>query len=352
MGEHADAIAELEHEIGARHDVGVAAPHLDDDGRLVPRQIEVAQRPAHHHRARGEHAQVVEVAAILDEHAVRRLPEAAARVSERVLAGADREHDVVLGDHEVGGGCLITARPSEGHDLHAGRQRRHDVAQRLARQLGIAQGDFEQVEARGQWRLDLRLEHHEKDIEQQDRSRHPERIGDRVADRGIVIAERRDGCLERRRARPRSREQSQCMAEVQIHRFHEQDAHGARQEHSEQRHAVRLEPPGARQSEEKLLAVLHSHAVEKERETQRPNHRRRYRLGREPAHAERDEQHRTHTEREPLDVDFAHEIADGDREKQRHQRLLLEQRLDEIHVLPSSSRRPARGCGTARARAR
>ena len=28
MGEHTDAIAELEHEIGAGHDVGVAAPHL------------------------------------------------------------------------------------------------------------------------------------------------------------------------------------------------------------------------------------------------------------------------------------------------------------------------------------
>ena len=300
-------------------------------GRLVPRQVEVAQRPAHHDRAGGEHAQVVEVAAILEQPAVRRLPEALARLRERVLAGADREHDVVLGDHEVGGGRFVAARPSQRRDLHAGRQRRHDVAERLARQLGIAQRDFEQVEARGRGRLDLRLEHHEGDVEQQDRPRHAERIGDRVADRGIVVAERRDGGLERRRARPRSREQAQRIAEVQVHRLHEQDAHGARQQHADQGHDVRLLPGGGRQSDEKLLAVLHAHAIEEERETERPHHRRRHRLRREPAHGERDEQHRAHTEGEPLDVDLAHEIADGDREKQRHQRLLLEQRLDEFH---------------------
>ena len=32
MGEHADAVAELEHEIRARQDVGVAAADLDQDG--------------------------------------------------------------------------------------------------------------------------------------------------------------------------------------------------------------------------------------------------------------------------------------------------------------------------------
>ena len=39
MGEHADAIAELEHEVGARQDVGVAAADLDDDGRLLSRAV-------------------------------------------------------------------------------------------------------------------------------------------------------------------------------------------------------------------------------------------------------------------------------------------------------------------------
>ena len=331
MGQHTDAIAELEHEIGAGHDVGVAAPHLDDDCRLAPRQVEVAQRPAHHARAGDEDAQVVEVAAIREQPTVRRLPEAPPRLRERVLAGADREHDVVLGDHEVGGGRFGMARPPERRNLHAGRQRRADVAERRARQLGIAQRDFEQLEALGRGRLDPRLEHHEEDVEQQDRPRHAERIGDRVADRRIVVAERRDGCLECRRAGPRSREQAQSIADVHLHRCHEQDAHDPGQQHADQGHEIRLLPLGSRQSDEELLAVLHADAVEEERETQRPHHRRRHRLRREPAHEERDEQHRAHAEGEPLDVDLADQIADGDGEEQRHQRLLPEQRRDEFH---------------------
>ena len=43
MGKHADAVAELQHEIGARQNVGVAAADLDEDGCLLPRQVEIAQ---------------------------------------------------------------------------------------------------------------------------------------------------------------------------------------------------------------------------------------------------------------------------------------------------------------------
>ena len=43
MGEHADAVAELQHEIRARQDVGIAAADLDEDGRLLPRQVEIAK---------------------------------------------------------------------------------------------------------------------------------------------------------------------------------------------------------------------------------------------------------------------------------------------------------------------
>ena len=46
MGEHADAVAGLEHEVGARQDVGVAAADLGDDRRPVARQVEVADRAA------------------------------------------------------------------------------------------------------------------------------------------------------------------------------------------------------------------------------------------------------------------------------------------------------------------
>ena len=87
-------------------------------------------------------------------------------------------------------------------------------------------------------------------------------------------------------------------------------------------------PPRLVSPMKNCVPVLHAHAVEEEREPQRSDHRRRHRLRREPAHGECDEEHRSHAERESLDVDFAHQIADGDRQEQRHQRLLLEQCLD------------------------
>ena len=36
IGEHADAIAELEHEVGPRQEVGVAAANVDHDAALSP----------------------------------------------------------------------------------------------------------------------------------------------------------------------------------------------------------------------------------------------------------------------------------------------------------------------------
>ena len=116
----------------------------------------------------------------------------------------------------------------------------HHLAERLAEVVLVADRDLEDLEAGGRRRFDLRLEKHEEDVEQQDRPRHPERIGHRIADRGIVVAERCDGGLERRRARSRSREQAQRMAKVQIHHLHKQKADGAGQQHSEQSHAVCL----------------------------------------------------------------------------------------------------------------
>ena len=62
MGEHADAVAGLEHEIGARLDVGVAAADLDDDGRFLAGQVEFADGFAEQRGAGGEDAEVVEVA--------------------------------------------------------------------------------------------------------------------------------------------------------------------------------------------------------------------------------------------------------------------------------------------------
>ena len=183
----------------------------------------------------------------------------------------------------------------------------------------------------GRGRIDLRLEHHEAEIEKQDRAGDAERVGDRIAHRRVVIAERRDGRLQRRRAGPRAREQAERIAEIQPHHLRDHQARDARQQHADQRDQIGPSAGRAGQAEEELLSVLHAHGIEEEREAERSDHRRRHRLRREPAHAERDEQHRADAERKALDVDLADQIADRDRQEERHQRLLLQHCPDEFH---------------------
>ena len=251
-----------------------------------------------------------------------------ARLRERFLGASGREQHVIFGDDEVGRSRLVAALPAQRDDLHPAGQCGHQLAERLAGQFRIAHGDFEKLQAGARGHLDLRLQQGEGDVEEQDRPGHAERVGDRVADCGIVVAERRDRRLQRRRAGSRTSEQSQRVPELEVHHLHEGEAHRTCCQHAGQRDHVRPKPAAARQPDEELLSVLHAHAVEEEREPQRSDHRRRHRLRREPAHGECDEEHRSHAERESLDVDFAHKIADGDRQEQRHQRLLLEQCLD------------------------
>jgi hypothetical protein len=42
VGEQANAVTELEHQVRPRHDVGVAPPDMGDDGRLGARQFKIA----------------------------------------------------------------------------------------------------------------------------------------------------------------------------------------------------------------------------------------------------------------------------------------------------------------------
>ena len=102
-----------------------------------------------------------------------------------------------------------------------------DLAEGLAEVSGVAQGDLEELHAGARAGLDLRLEEHVAEIEKKDRPGDTERIGDRVADRRIVVAERGDRGLQGRCAGARSGEQAEPVAQVETHRFHDEEAHHA-----------------------------------------------------------------------------------------------------------------------------
>ena len=52
------------------------------------------------------------------------------------------------------------------------------------------------------------------EVQEQDGPGHTERISDRIAHRGIVIAKRDNRSLEGRRGCPRTREQAQCIPDL------------------------------------------------------------------------------------------------------------------------------------------
>ena len=202
MGEQADAVAELEHEVRPRLKVGVAAANVDHDRSLLARQVEIAQQSAHQGRPGREHAEIVEVAAILGDAAGGRLAQDLARLVERRPRGADGEQHVVLGDDGVRRRRLVVVLAAQRHDLHLRGQRGHQLAQPPAEKLRVPQGDLEKLHAGARGHLDLRLQNDEGEVEEQDGPGHAERVGDRVAHRRIVVAERRDRRLQRRRAGP------------------------------------------------------------------------------------------------------------------------------------------------------
>ena len=228
-------------------------------------------------------------------------------------------------------GRLVVVSGAHRHDLRFGRQFAHHLAERAAEVVRVANRDLEHLHAARPGRVDLGLDDHEREIQEQDRPGHAEGVGHRIAHRRVVVAQRRDGGLQRRRAGARTREQPEGVAQVHSHHLRDQQARRARHHHADQRDDVGPLAGPAGQADDELLAVLDPDRIEEERQAECPHHRRRHGLGCKPANGERDEQHGAHAEREALDIDLADEIADGDREEQRHQRLLLQQRLDPVH---------------------
>ena len=73
--QHADPIAEFEHQIGGRHDVGVISPHMQHMGRKAGGIGKLCERHADHVGFADENPDVVEVGAILDHPAGFKLAE-------------------------------------------------------------------------------------------------------------------------------------------------------------------------------------------------------------------------------------------------------------------------------------
>ena len=133
--QHADAIAELQHQVGRRHDVHVVAPDVQQMRRKAGRHRQLRERNADHAGLADEDADVVERGAILDDPA-RLQPSRAAAAASAIASSLSAtimqrrrpapEHDRAVG-HDV-----LVALADHRH-LHALRQVLADVVERAAR---------------------------------------------------------------------------------------------------------------------------------------------------------------------------------------------------------------------------
>ena len=94
---------------------------------------------------------------------------------------------------------------------------------------------------------------------------------------------------------------------------------------------VHLEAKRAGQAGKELLAVLNANPVDKHHESQGAKQRRGRRIGRQHAHAETNEQHRTDAQVEAPDVHLANGVSQPDDQKHREQDLLFEKCSENFH---------------------
>ena len=93
--QHADAIAELEHQVVVGQQIGVAAAHVDVAVVEAAGNLQAAERHADDAALRGEDADVVERGPVRRELARGALADQRARLVDRGGIGADDEQHVV-----------------------------------------------------------------------------------------------------------------------------------------------------------------------------------------------------------------------------------------------------------------
>jgi hypothetical protein len=201
----------------------------------------------------------------------RGLAEHPARLRERLLWKRRRTR-LIFGDDENWRGRFVAALTTQGDDLYPAGNSVMSSPSDLPESFRIAHGDFEKLQAGGRGHLDLRLQEHEGGVEEQDRPGHAERIGDRVADGGIVVAERRNRRLQRGVLVPEPANNPSACPSLRSIIFTKTRLTAPRPA----RRSAPCSSPEARRgwsADEELLSVLDAHAVEEEREPQRPDHR-------------------------------------------------------------------------------
>ena len=212
--QHADAIAELQHQVGRRHDVHVVAADMQEMRRKAGRHRQLRKRNADHVGLADEDADVVERGAILDDPPGLEAARACAAASAIASCSFGDDQQAVAGASTMSAdGHDVLAALADHRHLHAARQVLAEIVERAARAIvspSVISPMWKRCALGGNF--GLHVPRHE--IDAQDRADHAERIGDRIADRRLAVLHDVERRLQRRGAGHRAGEDAERVADL------------------------------------------------------------------------------------------------------------------------------------------
>jgi hypothetical protein len=183
--QHSDPVAELQHQVGRRHQVGVVSSNVQQMYRITGWQRQTGERDANHGSLPNEDPDVVKVGAVAGKAARLQPAELRGCLCDRIFALRDDQHCVADGHHGIG--CRNEITPALAHHRHL------HVAQYSGRQIvelpagkAFADRDLPHVETL-RFRRKFRLCDARHEVDAEDRSNDAEGVCDGIADRRLLV---------------------------------------------------------------------------------------------------------------------------------------------------------------------
>src|SRR5689334_4173414 len=158
------------------------------------------------------------------------------------------------------------------------------------------------------------------EINAQDRAKNPERIGDGISDRRILVLHHFERGLQRRRAGHRSRVETKRVADLDAEDVPQSKGNQQAGETGNQRQQV-VFPASAKDAFEKLAAVQNADAIKEHDQAGQADWSDDLGLRREGPYRKADKQDRADPKRKSGDADLADQISQANCQKGRQYRL-------------------------------
>ena len=214
--QHADPVAELEHEVVVGQQIGVAPAHVDVAVLEAARNLQAAERHSHHAALGRVDANVVERRSG-PRRSRRRgtfADDVACLLDLRGIGPDDQEH-IVRAENRGRRGHAVLLRVADGDDLDPAREAASGAPGRVCRTTpALRTLIFDRLYSPAGRRLNLRLEEGGVEIHAEDRPGDAKRVGHAVADRGVLVPERVENRLKRRGARGRAGEHAERLGQA------------------------------------------------------------------------------------------------------------------------------------------